>query len=258
MPVGAEMEPRLSTAEPLHWRKAVLCETPVTPPLISCLCVTRNRVPMLRRAVNCFLDQTYSSRELVVLYESDDSATRDYLAALNDAQICAVEVSIAPKLTLGALRNISVTAGRGEYIANWDDDDWHSPLRLAEQMEAIGSSGKPSCLLMRWVIYDLLNEQAYLSGPRLWEGSLVTRRDAIIDYPELVKGEDKAVVEQLITDDHVVGLDKPHLYVYIVHGSNTWETEHWRKNLLPYAEQLTPESSAKVKALVDQHMTSYG
>ena len=91
MPVGVEIEPRLGTAKPLHRRNAVLGETPVTPPLISCLCVTRNRVAMLRRAVNCFLDQIYSPRELVVLYESDDSATRDYLANLHEAQIRVIE-----------------------------------------------------------------------------------------------------------------------------------------------------------------------
>ena len=258
MPVGVEIEPRLGTAKPLHRRNAVLGETPVTPPLISCLCVTRNRVAMLRRAVNCFLDQIYSPRELVVLYESDDSATRDYLATLHEAQIRVIEVPVEPKLTLGALRNISVAASRGEYVANWDDDDWHSPLRLAEQIEAICNSGKPSCLLTRWVIYDLVANQAYRSGPRLWEGSLVAKRDAIIAYPEIAKGEDKVVVDQLIVDDRVVGLDSPHLYVYVVHGSNTWETEHWQENLLPYAEQLTPERSQKVKVLLDQHMLQHG
>ena len=238
MSVGADDTPSIS--DPLD-------------PLVSCLCVTRKRVAMLRRAVHCFLDQTYSPRELVVLYESDDVETRDYLASLNEVQILAIEVPVEPKLRLGALRNISVAASHGHYIANWDDDDWHSPQRLTAQIDAMRVSGKPSCLLMRWVIYDLATQQAYLSGQRLWEGSLVAERAAIIEYPNLAMGEDKPVVDQLILEDKVAGLDSPNLYVYVVHGANTWDVAHWRENLLPYAERLTDESAEKVRALLMQH-----
>ena len=48
--------------------------------LISCLCVTRGRVALLGRAVGCFLEQTHAQRELLILFESDDAATRDYVA----------------------------------------------------------------------------------------------------------------------------------------------------------------------------------
>ena len=66
-------------------------------PLISCLCVTRARVALLGRAVRCFLEQTHPNRELLILYDSDDAATRQYVGTLADDRIRAIEVArLAP------------------------------------------------------------------------------------------------------------------------------------------------------------------
>ncbi len=113
-------------------------------PLVSCLCVTQNRVPLLRRAVACFLGQTYQPRELVMLYQSDDQTTRHYLEGLNEPSIRSVEVPSTPPLRLGVLRNLSLQASRGYYVAQWDDDDWHDPTRLAVQVAALKKSGRGS------------------------------------------------------------------------------------------------------------------
>lgn len=230
-------------------------DTPsVTADLVSCLCVTRNRVPMLRRAVNCFLDQTYEPRELIVVHRSDDSATRNYLDGLQQALIRTVELPVRPKISLGELRNIAIQASRGRYIATWDDDDWHSPLRLAGQIELMRASGKSACLMMRLVLFDQLTQQSYLSGQRLWEGSLVAERHVLGRYPDLARGSDSVVVDQLIAKHHTIGLDSPHLYVYVVHDANTWSRDHFMENMLPFAQRLTPESADKVRVLLEQHL----
>jgi glycosyltransferase involved in cell wall biosynthesis len=218
--------------------------------LVSCLCVTRNRAPLLRRAVSCFLNQTYQPRELVVVYEMDDPATRDLLGTFNEPSIRSVEVPALPKLTLGVLRNLSMEASRGYYVAQWDDDDWHGPARLAEQIGALRANRKPACVLSRWVMYDETTQSAFLSGPRAWEGSLVAERNAVPLYPDLPRGEDKCVIERMLSEDKLVGLDNPHLYVYIYHGANTWERSHWQKNLLPFAQPATPEATERVKSLL--------
>jgi glycosyltransferase involved in cell wall biosynthesis len=218
--------------------------------LVSCLCVTRNRVPMLRRAISCFLNQTYQPRELVVLYEADDPATRDYLATLSEPSIRPVEVPTSPKLLLGVLRNLSIQASRGHYVAQWDDDDWHGPTRLAEQIGAIRGSNKPACVLLRWVMYDEATKMAFLSASRTWEGSLVAERSAVPRYPDLRRGEDSDVIKRMLSENKLVGLDRPHLYVYIYHGANTWERSHWQENLLPFAQPLTPENTERVRSLL--------
>ncbi len=117
-----------------------------------------------------------------------------------------VEVPYLPKPPLGALRNLAVQAAQGTYIAQWDDDDWHGPTRLAEQLRALADQRYSACALMRWVLYDELTRQAYVSGPRAWEASLVARREALPPYPELARGEDTPVVEQLMAQDQLIGL----------------------------------------------------
>jgi glycosyltransferase involved in cell wall biosynthesis len=222
--------------------------------MVSCLCVTRCRVEKLKRAITCFTRQTYAPRELVVVYESDDWATRDYLAGLPaDASLRVVEVPALPKQTLGALRNIAVQAAQGHFVAQWDDDDWHSPVRLAEQVRALMESPYSACALMRWVLYDEITQQAYLSGPRAWEGSLVALREVLPPYAELAKGEDTPVLQQLMAQDKLVGLDSPHLYIYTYHGANVWGRAHWRKNLLAYAQVLAPDSIERVQKVLRGH-----
>lgn len=224
--------------------------------LISCLCVTHYRVDKLRRAVACFQRQTHAARELVVVFGRDDTATRDFLAGVKEPTLRVVEVPYLPKPPLGALRNLAVQAAQGTYIAQWDDDDWHGPTRLAEQLRALADQRYSACALMRWVLYDELTRQAYVSGPRAWEASLVARREALPPYPELARGEDTPVVEQLMAQDQLIGLDSPHLYIYTYHGANTWSRAHWRRNIFPHAERLGPEGTQRVQTVLRGHDTA--
>jgi glycosyltransferase involved in cell wall biosynthesis len=82
-------------------------------PLVSCLCVTHNRVPYLKRAIDCFSNQTYKNKELVVVYGAEDSDTVDYLKSRTDIDIKRVELPATTPLTLGERRNLSIQASNG-------------------------------------------------------------------------------------------------------------------------------------------------
>ena len=217
--------------------------------IVTCMCVTRGRVRMLHRSIQCFLNQTYCDRELVVVYESDDEATRHFLADLCETSIYPVEVPAVPRLTLGSLRNIALQAGTGKYVAQWDDDDWCSPARLAEQMIAIRETGKRGCLLARWTLYDCLTKRAYVSNVRPWEGSIVVERAIVPPYPDLAKREDTPVVGELIRRGQIILLDRPELYIYMHHGMNTWDRHHWEQ-ILRCSQPLGKETSGQVTALL--------
>lgn len=220
--------------------------------LISCLCVTRNRVPMLRRAVACFQRQTYAARELVIVYESDDLATRQFVLTLSDPKIITLEVGASPRLPLGGLRNLAVRACRGSYIAQWDDDDWYAPLRLEVQMQVLHSTGRAGCVLTRWTLYDTVTRTAMVSGERPWEGSLVARRDSVPAYAEVSKQEDTPVMERMLQGNQLAGVNRPDLYVYVYHGENTWERSHWDTVIAPFGQALTPEDTRHVESLLLQ------
>jgi hypothetical protein len=135
----------------------------------------------------------------------------------------------------------------GEYVAQWDDDDWHSPARLAEQMKAIQETGKRGCLLARWTMYDCLTKRAYTSSVRPWEGSIVVERAILPRYPDLAKSEDTRVVDELIQKGQLTLLDRPDLYIYTHHGMNTWDRHHWEQ-FLSHSQPLSAETSRRVTA----------
>jgi glycosyltransferase involved in cell wall biosynthesis len=205
---------------------------------------------MLRRAIACFLRQTHAPRELVVVYQSHDAPTRDYLASLSEPSIRAVEIAPSPELGAGALRNLCTEAARGEYVAVWDDDDWHGPTRIAEQLAAFAGTGKAGCCLYRIILYDGVAQVAYVSMTRCWEGSLIVERAAMPAYSGERRGSDAPMVRQLLRDARLVPLDRPELYVYVYHGRNLWNRRHWKDNLLAHAQPLPPAESRKVTALL--------
>lgn len=197
--------------------------------LVSCLCVTRGRHDHVRRALECFRAQTYSNRELVVVYEGLDGGAQDLLAQ-HRADVSLVHVRTIPKQPLGVLRNLSLKGARGVYVCCWDDDDWHSPRRIELQLRHLLSSRADACMLRRWLMFDETTGLAYVSGKRMWEGSLLCRRDLDvlkIGYPPLVRAEDRALVEELAARHRVTSVDRPELYVYTHHGGNTWGREHF-------------------------------
>ena len=219
--------------------------------LVSCLCVTRNRVPLLRRAVACFLQQSYHPRELVVVFESDDAATRDYLATLNEPAVSKIEIPCLPKQRLGTLRNLALAAAQGRYVAQWDDDDWYAPDRLTAQIGALRQSGRSGCLLPQWIIFDDGTKRAYLSAVRTWEGSMVALRSAVPPYPDLAQGEDTPVIKGLLDAGQLAFVNQPYLYVYVNHGGNTWDRTHFETNLLPHAQPLPPETATKIRQVLE-------
>lgn len=213
--------------------------------LISCLCVTHNRVPLLARAVECFRQQTHAPRELLIVHLESDDATRSYVTSLHDANIRGVALPGAP--TLGAQRNASVELAGGKYVAIWDDDDWHAPTRLAEQLDAIHTSRAIGCALIRLTLYHQPTRRAYLSHRRAWEGTLVALREHMPKYPDLPRGEDTPLLRELMASGRLFPLNRPELYVYVFHGDNTCQLSHWEKILLPAAQPMTPEATADVE-----------
>jgi Glycosyl transferase family 2 len=98
-------------------------------PRVSCLMVTKNRVHLAKRAIFCFLQQTYVNKELVIIDDSNNDELQAFIQQFSHPQI-AYHRSPSHTLSLGELRNISIAKSTGAYLCNWDDDDLSDPLRL--------------------------------------------------------------------------------------------------------------------------------
>ncbi|MBL4672726.1 MAG: glycosyltransferase [Arenicella sp.] len=201
-------------------------------PLVSCLCVTRGRVSLLKRAIHCFQAQTYSHKELIVISESDDLETDEFLQHLNIEEIKHHVAPIEPKKSLGDLRNLSIKMANGQFICQWDDDDWYHPERLTRQLNSALQQRKAASVLPRWLIHHRESNKVYCSNIRLWEGSLLCRKDVLPAsgaYDNKRKGEDSILIEKLFVEDQLAIEDFADLYVYCLSGENTWDTTHSEK-----------------------------
>jgi glycosyltransferase involved in cell wall biosynthesis len=211
-------------------------------PLVSCLMVTQpvpQRLPYFRQTVADYLRQTWAPRELVVVLDRGDSATREALprAPRRAGARRHPGRGARGKLTLGALRNRSFAHARGELVCQWDDDELYHPERVATQSRCCASSAamryasRKCCTTSRRP--NALLHQLPQDGAAGDAGSMLMRRGLPVAYPEdgpkAERGEDTALVVQL----HALGAFRAvaghaHLYVYQSHGANTWNDEHHR------------------------------
>ncbi len=228
-------------------------------PLISCLCVTKNRPAQLSRTIQCFIAQTYPNKELVVVYEETDEPTNKVLqsfASQVNFKLVAVENNNTI-VSLGDLRNLSIDNATGEYCCQWDDDDWYHPTRITAQFELMQQAGKDACVLEQWLFFDGHTKQAYLSHKRYWEGSLLCSKILMqqYQYAKLAKGEDTPLITALRSKNQIHLIqNKPHLYIYNYHGNNTWQYQHF-KGFFHYSKLLNTEQSKWVEDVLSQSIS---
>ncbi|MEU1786588.1 glycosyltransferase [Streptomyces sparsogenes] len=211
-------------------------------PTVSCLMVTKDRLPLAERAIRCFLAQTYTRAELVVVDDGTDGALEDHVRALGDERIRLHRLPPEGR-SLGELRNLAVDLATGSYVCQWDDDDLYDPERLEVQLAAVLALDATACFLARERLWWPARRTLGISGVRVWEGSMLCAKDALPRYPELRRGEDSPVAEAVVRGGRTVSLDAPELYTYVFHGANTFDEPHFR-SIFDAATHLWPTGRA--------------
>src|SRR5260370_3132029 len=138
-----------------------------TPPLVSCIMPTYNRRTFVPQAIEYFLRQDYTNKELVIIDDGTDSV-RDLIPA--DERIRYIRLDA--QATIGAKRNLACEQAGGSIIAHWDDDDWHAPHRLSYQVESLLLEGADICGINTLLFYHPEKQQAwryaYSHTHRVW------------------------------------------------------------------------------------------
>lgn len=202
----------------------------------------------------CFHAQSHPDKELVVLCEDDDTATRQFLDSL--APSPDLKVITLPRQAdrhLGLLRNYAISQASGAYICQWDDDDWYHPERLRYQLSLLEGTPYAACVLSRELIFDTNTGTAWLSCVRDWEGSVLCLREEALAHPygNLEKGEDTPMItalqqERLLYTDPAI---TPY-YIYIFHGANTWDYHHFKSFFL-YSTRLPGQVGQLIQKIID-------
>jgi glycosyltransferase involved in cell wall biosynthesis len=203
-------------------------------PKVSCLTVTANRKHLMKRAVRCFQNQTYSNKELVIVDDGDQDLG-EILAPLPSDQVNYVKLEKKPENTLGKLRNRSLDEANGDFFVQWDDDDWYHPERIAIQARTL-MDGYDACCLSGALMH--LDEEPYMQYPYIGylpdgiPGSIMHRADADIRYPHKRRAEDTVYLNKWMGKRYLQLDDNySHLFIRCYHGDNTWEKEHFLRRI---------------------------
>ena len=197
-------------------------------PLVSCLLVTANRAELCRRAVHCYLEQTYPNKELVVVDDGEQDLT-EVLSVIPSEEVNYLKLEPSPDNVLGHLRNVALDAAKGDYVAQWDDDDWYHPQRLERQiavLEAGHDAVTLSSSLMHLDTGEFVDHPYFGFLPNGVPGTIVHRADKTVRYPELRRAEDTEYLDHWMARRYTK-LDEMHLFIRCFHGANTWEQTHF-------------------------------
>lgn len=226
-------------------------------PLISCICVTNNRISFLKRAITCFAAQNYPNKELLISFPEGDHQTSSFLddvLAYNDLSI--FKIAREDKESVGNARNLAINKCHGDYICVWDDDDWYHASRLSYQFNSMQTTrvGYSASVLTRLLLFDQTTKKAYLSFSHCWENTLLCRKEIIFQnqYAHTNRGEDSHIIKFLDGKKFLHHIeDAPFLYIYIYHGENTWNYKHYQY-LINKSELLEEDLSAEIYHLTNQ------
>ena len=225
-------------------------------PLISCICITQNRPSLLLKAIVSFDTQNYPNRELVISYPKQDLETKKLIDdVLEVSNLRIVRIEREGDESLGTARNHAIEHCNGAYICLWDDDDWYHARRLAHQYNTMQVNGqfREASILTRVMLFDATTQQAYLSFPYLWGGSLLCRRDHLLKHPfsDSDVAEDASVIKYLESSKllHYIA-DSAFLYLYVYHGTNALSHFHF-SYYLKKSELLDQNSTDWIRGLLD-------
>lgn len=201
-------------------------------PLVSCLCISYNRLNHLKNAITYFQAQGHRNKELIVISGVYDPQYEELCYTFYDEGVRYYGLVDTEMRTLGELRNFAIEKANGEYFCMWDDDDWYNCNRIECQLKELTKSKKEGTVLPYYILYDSVNKDAYMSIPMPPPASILCKKTAITKdllYRELNRSEDSLFLYNLNQKNTLFPLINPILYIYTYHGSNTWDIAHFKQ-----------------------------
>jgi glycosyltransferase involved in cell wall biosynthesis len=199
-------------------------------PLVSCVMPTRDRADLALHAVDLFLRQDYEPRELIVVDDGDDGLAE---RLPDDPRVRYLRAR--PGESIGAKRNRACAEARGDFVAQWDDDDWYAPTRLSAQLAPL-IDGRADVTGLRtpvffevepwrfWAVDDALHRRLFVGD--VHGGTLVFARrvwESMAQYPAASLAEDAAFLTRArARGARLARVEGDGLFAYMRHSGNAW------------------------------------
>lgn len=225
-------------------------------PMVSCVMPTRNRRRFTPRAIDMFNAQTWPNKELIILEDGDESTAEPtnndppdgttqrhgsvtkkdlspgwLLAHRDSIEISWLVANLSVRYyeftgTIGAKLNKGADAAEGDIILRWDDDDWNSPTRIADQVAHMRLSGKPVVGMSSLIYYREGDAHGWEYTGDAWYASgsthCYTREWALNHpYPDLSLNEDGAFWEKAQREHAISTISGLTSLVACDHANNT-------------------------------------
>lgn len=185
-------------------------------PLVSCLCLTRNRRQWLPRAIQCFRNQTWINKELIILADGEDVSD----LASDDIRY----VHISEGSTIGEKRNIGSELAFGDVVISWDDDDWSAPGRIVDQVGRLRESNKQVTSYHSMLFTDGIKWWKFCGDSTANLGtSICYQNDFWAKHKFSAKqiGEDGDFIKAAAREKQLISTDAGLLMVASIHRANT-------------------------------------
>ncbi|MGM0174597.1 glycosyltransferase family 2 protein [Enterococcus sp. DIV0800] len=105
---------------------------------VSVIITTHNRLPMLKKAIECVKNQTYPEIELNIINDNSNDGTREYLEKIKDSSINIKHLYGENSKGGNHARNVGIDMSSGDFIAFLDDDDIWNNQKVEKQIEIFG------------------------------------------------------------------------------------------------------------------------
>ncbi len=193
--------------------------------LVSAIMPTKGRREWAHQALQCFLDQTYPNKQLVIFDDVDEPSFPEF----RDGDIGSLVIRrVSSRFNIPAKRNFACVASKGEILMHFDSDDWSAPERMADQVQRLEESGLPVTGYKSMFFYQVETGRAfkyvgafrdYAIGTSLafsrpwWEKH---------PFPESFSiGEDNEIVNEARKQKQITCVDAACLMVARIHSQNT-------------------------------------
>lgn len=236
----------------------------MTSPLVTAVMITGkspSRIPFALAATRSLWDQTYCNIELLVINHGPSIASSivDFLGVDYNApgRVLVECVTNKGDRTIGDLRNLALDLAFGDYLVQWDDDDWSHPRRIEKQLGAAIEHGCP-VTLNNQLRYDFGTGNGYIANPKLTRQRQGLPNTILFPktgkrYPSISMDEDGCFLREL---GYIHAIDNPpEWHIRFSHGDNVCSRKNIMKQFANGSNRLNmPKcSSDYLLSVVDQH-----
>lgn len=214
-------------------------------PIIYCLMITGkddSRIKLARKAVNNFNMQTYPNKKLVILNHSNIHVLQDK-TSLNPKGIHEFNIEKERrKLSLGAMRNISLELVAHDALwTTWDDDDWRAPTYLSTMYNELRATGSVCVALGSRHEFNVNNNYAWKSQLKSGFPIVLAKFDRRVIYQDKDTLEDTNIIKDYATHVGKVTVIHPTdiMYVRTVHMNNTSPYVNPNKQTIATTQQFS-------------------